>query len=92
MRVSVFFDAVFSRMTGTDHAQVEVEEATLGGLAAALSRRFGEGLRGALLAGDGKLASGVTVLQGGRQLDLDSPLHEGEEVAFLVAIAGGGLG
>jgi len=90
MRVSVFFDAVFSRVTGTSQVQVEVREATLKGLVAALGSRFGDGLKEALLTADGsRLAPGLTVLQEGRQLLLESPLKGEGEVAFLMAVAGG---
>ena len=90
MRVSVFFDAVFSRVTGTSQVQVEVGEATLKGLLAALSSRFGDGLKEALLAPDGKgLVTGLTVLEDGVSLSLDSPLKGEGEVAFLMAVAGG---
>ncbi|MBI2864757.1 MAG: MoaD/ThiS family protein [Chloroflexi bacterium] len=89
MQVSVFFDPVFYRITGTEQAELVIDGTDLRGLVAALVDRFGPSFREALVDACGGIASGVVALADGKRLNLDSPLADEVEVAFLRAIAGG---
>lgn len=89
-RVFVFYDGVFSRLTGREQEWVELGTPAFSHLMETLCQRYGEGFREAVLDPlYGELRSGVSVLSNGRRVNLDSPLNDGDEVAFLVAIAGG---
>ncbi|MBI2863500.1 MAG: MoaD/ThiS family protein [Chloroflexi bacterium] len=89
MCVRVFFDPIFCRLTGTEEAELVIDGTDLGGLVAALADRFGGGIREALVDAHGGMAPGVVALADGKRLNLDSPIAEGVEVAFLKAIVGG---
>ncbi|MEE9202275.1 MAG: MoaD/ThiS family protein [Dehalococcoidia bacterium] len=89
-RVNVFYDGVFSRLTGREREWVELRVPDFSHLMEMLSREYGEQFREAVLdPQSGEVQSGVSVLNNGRRVAPDSPLQDSDEVAFLVAIAGG---
>ncbi len=90
VKVSVFYDGVFSRLTGREREWVELSVPDFSHLVDTLSQEYGEQFREAVLdPQNGGVRSGVSVLSNGRRVDSGSPLKDSDEVAFLVAIAGG---
>lgn len=89
-RVSVFYDGVFGRITGREREWVELGSPDFSHLMEALSRQYGKSFREAVLDEAGAdIRPGISVLNNGRRVDLTSRLNDGDEVAFLIAIAGG---
>lgn len=92
-RVSIFYDGVFARLTGREREWVELGSPDFSHLMEALSRQYGEDFREAVLDERGiEVRPGISVLNNGRRVDLASLFNDGDEVAFLVAIAGGAGG
>lgn len=92
-KVNVFYDGVFSRLTGREREWVELSVPDFSHLMEMLCREYGEQFREAVIdPQNGEVRSGVSVLSNGRRVDPDSPLHDSDEVAFLIAIAGGADG
>ncbi|MDO8672285.1 MAG: MoaD/ThiS family protein [Dehalococcoidia bacterium] len=89
MKVKVFFDPIFGRLTGTEATDLVLEAPDLAGLVAALTDRYGQSFKEALIDPRGVMVPGVVVLADGVSLNPDSPIPEGVEIAFLTAIAGG---
>ena len=90
IRVKVRYQAVFSDITGSEEDTVLAEQLTLGGLVTKLVSRFGEPFKDLLLEPhSGDIRSGMTVLVNGRLQPRDTRLQDGDEVVFLMPLAGG---
>ncbi len=58
-----------------------------------LSQEYGDKFREAVLDDERiDVRAGVSVLNNGRRVELKTPLQEGDELAFLISIAGGADG
>jgi MoaD family protein len=89
-RVKVVYDALFSDVARQHEEVVSLDRATLRDLIEALTKRYGPGFGELVMDPQGgNTVPGVAVLVNGRRLALDSPLNDGDEVAFLRPIAGG---
>ena len=88
--VRTLYFAVFEQIAGRRGESLKLEEPTFGALVGILDRRYGRRFGDTLLDRQtGYFQPGVIALANGRQLDPGSPLAEGDEVVFMVAMAGG---
>ncbi|MFQ5825832.1 MAG: MoaD/ThiS family protein [Dehalococcoidia bacterium] len=88
--MKVVYDALFSDVARQHEEIVRLDGATLRGLIGALTERYGPGFGELVMDPQGEnTVPGVAILVNGRRLALDSPLSDGDEVAFLRPIAGG---
>ena len=89
-KVRTSYLAMFSEVTGRDSDIVVLDQPTLGRLVETVGNKYGPKFREALFDPDtDEFMPGVAVLVNGRRLPLDAKLNDGDEVAFLVAYAGG---
>jgi molybdopterin converting factor small subunit len=92
-KVSVFYDGVFAGLTGREKEWVELEVSDFSHLVDKLSKDYGDRFREAVLDTERmEVRAGVSVLNNGRRVELKTLLQEGDEVAFLISIAGGADG
>lgn len=90
VKVKACYHAFFSQIAGRDEEVVLLEQPTLGSLVQSLLERYGQEFAAALLdASSGELSSGVSLLVNGSRVPFAAELRDGDEVYFLMAIAGG---
>ena len=90
MTVTAVYGSGFSQITGLQRETVRLDGDTLGDLIEILQERHGGEFREALVdPHTGNILPGMTVLVGGRRLDPSAKIANGDEVAFVMAIAGG---
>ncbi|MBI2879637.1 MAG: MoaD family protein [Candidatus Rokubacteria bacterium] len=94
MAVSVYIPTPFRRATG-NQAKVEVEAGDVRGLLDAIEARY-PGLRGLVRAEGGEVHRHVNIYVNDQAIEalegLGTPLKEGDEIAIIPAMAGGGGG
>jgi MoaD family protein len=90
MSVTVRVPTVLKRSTG-DSAEIQVAAGTVGEILAELSRRFPD-FGGKVLEG-GRVRPYLNVYVNGDDIrfakELDTPAHDGDEVAIVPSVAGG---
>lgn len=90
MRVTAVYVSGFSHLTDLERETVSLEGDTVGDLIEALQERYGRAFRDAIIEPHtGGILPGMAVLVGGHRLDPGAKLSNGDEVAFVMAIAGG---
>lgn len=88
--VRTAYYAVFEEITGRRGDSVKLDEPTFGALVGVLDGRYGRRFGDTLLDRQtGYFQPGVIALANGRQLEASTPLADGDEVVFMVAMAGG---
>jgi len=90
VKVKACYHAFFSQIAGRDEEVVFLEQPTLGALVESLLESYGAEFAAALLdANTGDLSLGVSLLVNGSRVPFDAELRDGDEVYFLMAMAGG---
>lgn len=90
MRVTAVYFSPFSNMTHLERETVTLKGSTLAELVETLAQKHGTSFKEALIdPHTGGFLPGMTVLRDGRRLDLSARLQDGDEVVFVMAIAGG---
>ena len=90
MTVTAVYVSGFSQITHLQRETVSLAGETLGDLIAALQERHGPEFRDAIVdPHTGNILPGMAVLVGGHRLDPSAKIANGDEVAFVMAIAGG---
>jgi molybdopterin converting factor small subunit len=91
VKVKTWYHGPFSDIVGLEHEDnILAERPTLADLFDALVTRYGDGFKEILLASDtGEISPGVVVLVNSTLCPRDTELKDGDEVAFLMALAGG---
>lgn len=90
MRIAIVYTTPFSEMAHTEGETLTLQTATLGDLVEVLGKRLGPKFKEALIdPSTQEVRSGMIILLHGRQSELSTKLKNGDEVAFLMAMAGG---
>lgn len=93
MGVKVYIPTPFRRATG-NRDRIEVAATTVAGLLDELERSFA-GLKGLVRNDKGEVHHHVNIYVNSEAIDalqgLQTPLHEGDEVTIIPALAGGGV-
>ena len=90
MKVTVIYVSPVSDITHQKNEAVTLAGTTLGDLLEALAEKHGTSFKEAFTDfPTGGMLPGMAALVNGRRLDLNAKLEEGDEVAFVMAIAGG---
>ena len=91
IEIKAVYHAVFEELTGRQGEQIALDQSSFGALIEQLDLRYGRSFVDTLLdRRTGYFKSGVIALANGRQLEPSTALAHGDEVFFLVAMAGGG--
>jgi molybdopterin converting factor small subunit len=90
MKVTAIYVSGFSHITPLRRETVSLDGDTLADLIEALQERHGRKFRDAIVEPHtGGILPGMAVLVSGRRLDPTAKLSNGDEVVFVMAIAGG---
>lgn len=90
VEVKTLYEAVFSNIAGNIGESIGLSKPTLGGLLETLTRKYGKKFGDWVLDPQtGDFVNGVCVLINGRRSPLDAALTDGDEVSFIMALAGG---
>lgn len=90
LHIKTVYDALFSDITGCNSDVIAISKPTVAALVQAADKKYGRKFSEALLDPDtAQLIPAVSVLANGRRLSIDDKLSDGDEVAFVVPIAGG---
>lgn len=90
VRVTVVYLGPVSDITKREKETIALKGSTLGHLLQALAERHGEKLREALIdPHTGDIVPGMAAIVNGQRLAADASLKDGDEVALVMAIAGG---
>jgi molybdopterin converting factor small subunit len=90
IQVKVGYHAAFSDITGVEEDVILAEELTLGELVTILVTRYGDPFKDLLLdPHTGDIRSGIMVLVNDLLPSRGARLHDGDEVVFLMPLAGG---
>lgn len=90
MRIAIAYTPPFSEIAHTEREMVTLPDATLADLVGVLAERHGPKFKEALVDSDtGDVLHGMVILLNGQRSELRTRLEDGDEVAFLMAMAGG---
>ncbi|MCL5957958.1 MAG: MoaD/ThiS family protein [Chloroflexi bacterium] len=101
MKVTVKYFNPFREITGKKDELVHIEEPIVAGLVSQLIKNYGARFQKTILSCEAKksgytitsreveVADSIGILVGGRFATEDTPLQEGDEVAFLLKAVGG---
>ena len=90
MKVAAVYAPPFNDLTRLEKETVALEGGTLADLVAAIAARHGAPFRETFLdPQSGEIVPGMVALLNGRRVGLSAALADGDEVAFLMAMAGG---
>ena len=90
IEIKAVYHAVFEELAGRSGEQIALDQSSFGALVEHLDLRYGHSFVDTLLdRRTGYFKSGVIALANGRQLEPSTVLADGDEVVFLVALAGG---
>lgn len=90
IEIKAVYHAVFEELAGRCGEQIALDQSSFGALIEQLDRRYGRCFGDTLLdRRTGYFKPGVIALANGRQLEPSTALADGDEVVFLVAMAGG---
>jgi molybdopterin converting factor small subunit len=91
-RVKTLYSSLFRNITGKAEEVVYLETPVVKELIDHLSRLYGQKFRELVIdpqTGEFSLTGGVYVSVGGRRVGMNDKLSDGDEIAFLMAMAGG---
>jgi MoaD family protein len=89
-QIKASYFGLFQDMTQRRQDILQFERPVLGNLLRELEARYGRRFTESVVDPQtNDLQSGVMVLVNGRRLDFSAPLQDGDEVAFMIAMAGG---
>ena len=90
IEIKAVYHAVFQELAGRRGEQIALDQSSFDALIEQLDLRYGRSFGDTLLdRRTGYFKSGVIALANGRQLEPSTVLGDGDEVIFLVAMAGG---
>ncbi|MFC1864308.1 MoaD/ThiS family protein [Chloroflexota bacterium] len=90
MRIAIAYATPFSEIAHTEREMVTLQGTILADLVGLLAERHGPKFKDVLVDSDtGDVLHGMVILVNGRRSDLMTRLENGDEVAFLMAMAGG---
>jgi molybdopterin converting factor small subunit len=90
IEIKAVYHAVFEELAGRPGEQITIDQSNFGALIEQLDLRYGHSFGDTLLdRRTGYFKAGVIALANGRQLEPSTALADGDEVFFLVAMAGG---
>jgi len=90
-QVKASYFGLFQEMTQRKQDVLQFDRPVLTDLLRELEVRYGRRfIEAAIDPRTNDLRAGVMVLVNGRRLDFGAPLQDGDEVAFMIAMAGGG--
>lgn len=90
LRVAIVYTTPFSEIASTESETVMLPVATVTDLVGVLAKRFGPKFEETLIDSDIRdIRPGMVILLNGHRCDLSTKLEDGDEVGFLMAMAGG---
>lgn len=90
IEIKAVYHAVFEELAGRRGEQITLEQSSFGALIEQLDLRYGRSFVDTLLdRRTGYFRAGVIALANGHQVEPSTALAHGDEVVFLVAMAGG---
>ncbi len=90
LKIAIVYTSPFSEITHTESETVTLQGASLASLVGLLAEKHGPRFKQTLIDSDtGELLSGNVILLNGQRSGLKARLKDGDEVAFLMAMAGG---
>lgn len=90
MIIRVRFEGPIRDVARTEGEDISVGGSKVGELIDALAARYGSRFKQFLIDDEtGGYREGILILSGGRRMDLETELEEGQELVFIPAIAGG---
>lgn len=90
MVIKVRFEGPIRDVTQTEGGDIELEGTNVCQLIDTLAARYGSRFKEFLVEPEtGEYKEGILILSGGKRMDLDTALEDGQELVFIPAIAGG---
>ncbi len=90
MVIKVRFEGPIKDAARSEGEDIKLEGTNVGQLIGALADRYGPRFKEFLIDEEtGGYKEGILILSGGRRMDLETELEEGQELVFIPAIAGG---
>lgn len=90
MVIKVRFEGPIKDVARSEGEDIKLEGTNVGQLIGALADRFGSRFKEFLIDEEtGGYKEGILILSGGRRMDLETELEDGQELVFIPAIAGG---